>query len=97
MCNKKTTQNITGKEGVMVTDSLATLCMELATLFSSISNITRTCLGIKEHLGAMQVVEEVPEKTVESLPREKKENVINHKKENTLWQENFQASKEKKD
>lgn len=89
MCNKKTTQNITGKEGVMVTDSLATLCMELATLFSSISNITRTCLGIKEHLGAMQV-EEVSDKTVMNMG-EKKENTINQRKGSVVWQDNHQG------
>ena len=64
MCNKK--NNNVGREGIMITDSLATLCTELATLFSSLSNITRTCLGIKEHLGNMELGQEeiTPIKTV---------------------------------
>ena len=38
------------QDGVIITDMLANLCTELAMLFKSLSRITQTCLGLKEHL-----------------------------------------------
>lgn len=35
---------------VMVTDMIANLCIELATVFKAISRITKTCIGLKEQL-----------------------------------------------
>lgn len=48
MKNKRT--NNKKEEEVMVTDLLANLCTELATMFYSLSRITKVCLGLKDQL-----------------------------------------------
>lgn len=55
MYNKK--NQLTEREGVMITDMISDLCLQLATLFSSLSSITRTCIGLKEQLGNMSAGE----------------------------------------
>lgn len=43
-------KNYYTNDEIMVTDLLANLCTELASVFSSLSRITKTCLGLKDQL-----------------------------------------------
>lgn len=69
--NKKTT-NLAERDGIMVTDMLSELCYQLATLFSSLSNITKTCMGLKDQLRNMS-----SEEQIEIKEYEKRENLEN--------------------
>lgn len=90
MCSNKKNSAGIGREGVMITDSLATLCTELATLFSSLSNITRTCLGIREHLGNMELGQEgnSPQQINKTVGFNKDKNWKEHEKKDNGTKEN---------
>lgn len=54
-------KEISKKEGIeepqMITDMLGELCKQLSTMFYSFSQITRTCMGLKEQLGKVKAPE----------------------------------------